>query len=86
MKVIETMAKNQVVLANFETGGQIFQSYDSIIAIRIRGGVKLSEHYNYSRTTMKYLGKFLNMNAKEIHQAVKDGIFKVSIDTSGMDL
>jgi hypothetical protein len=46
----------------------IFQSYNSVIAMTHKGNVYLDEnYYNYSRTTSKYLYKFLgtsNIQAK----------------------
>ena len=84
MKVTSHMANNQVIM---QAGNkEIFQSYDSIIAIRENGKILFSNHWDYSRTTMKYLGQFLNSNGKEIRAKFKSGEYKVSIDTDGNDL
>lgn len=55
--------------------GAIFQSYETLIAVKYNDGrIKLAEGWgDYSRTTSKYLYQFLNMNRKEIQEAVKAG-------------
>jgi len=54
-----------------------FQSYNSIIALKDdnEGQVYLDEKYwDYSRTTMKYLHKFLRTESKkEIESRIKSG-------------
>jgi len=69
----------------FETNeGMAFQSYDSIIAIKsFCGNIALSNHWDYSRTTMRHLGFWLGESAAEIRKKVKDGEYLVSIDTDG---
>lgn len=65
-------------------GVNYLQSYESIIARWVDGERPLfSPHWDYSKTTMKYLGQFLNSNAKEIRQKFKDGEYVVGIDTEG---
>jgi len=60
----------------------IFQSYDTIIAkkeIGFQGKVILDPNFwDYSRTTLKYLKQFLgiSLNKKEIHDYIKQGIYK----------
>lgn len=57
---------NQFIITNDE-GREIFQSYETIIAIKDNGKIILdSDALDYSRTTSKYLYLFLGMNRKEI--------------------
>ena len=60
MKIYNLENKNQfVILGN---NGEIeFQSYNSLIArIEKNGNLSLSNHWNYSRTTLKHLYIFLD--------------------------
>lgn len=51
-----------------------FQSYETIIALKEGGRIIIDDNAeNYSRTTSKYLYKFLNTNRKNLLQAVNDG-------------
>ena len=85
IKVTETMGANQLVITVGTS--EVFQSYDSIIAIKKIGGiVVLSEHYDYSRTTMKYLKKFLGHDITETRKRISDGEYLIGIDTNGADL
>lgn len=57
--------------------GKLFQSYNSVVAIVSPiGATTLGRDWDYSRTTMKYLGQWIDMNAKEIRKAIKDGGIK----------
>lgn len=81
-KVKSFLAVNQAVLS--EGNRVIFQSYDSVIAIVEDGKVSLSEHYEYSKTTMKYLCKFLGAKSiLEVRKSIKSGEYKIDIDISG---
>lgn len=55
--------------------GTIFQSYDSIIAVRLRTDDKLylTDKYDYSRTTSKYLNEFCGYTAGEIKKEIAEG-------------
>ena len=54
-----------------DNGRVSFQSYDSIIATIVDGEIFLdSIYWNYSKTTSKYLNKFLNMTSREVHNAI----------------
>jgi retron-type reverse transcriptase len=57
--------------------GMAFQSYNSIVAFKDfeSGKTYLGKDWDYSRTTMKYLGQWLGLNAKEIRKKLKDGEF-----------
>lgn len=64
---------NQVVIRCEK--GVIFQSYDSIIAVRLRTDDKLylTDKYDYSRTTSKYLNEFCGYTAGEIKKELEKG-------------
>jgi len=71
---------NQIII---ETDKEIiFQSYGTIIAKKQRGflgGITLDKnHWDYSRTTLKYLREFLGFSysKKEIEQHIKSGRYK----------
>jgi hypothetical protein len=52
--------------------GVVFQSYSSTIAIRYKGVVYLTEDYDYSVTTSKYLKQFCGYSAKDIKTELKN--------------
>ena len=88
MKVTERMNANHLVMSDGEK--EIFQSYQSVIAIRhgrlLSSKVSLSNHWDYSRTTVKHLVKFLCLdNAKELRANVKAGLYLMNIDTNGVE-
>ncbi len=56
--------RNQFVI-NMDNG-QVFQSYNSTIAIKMEGKVYLTKDYDYSVTTSKYLKQFCGKSSKEI--------------------
>ena len=63
--------RNQVVInMNNE---QVFQSYSSTIAIKHKGVVYLTNDFDYSVTTSKYLKQFCGKSAKEIKTELKNG-------------
>lgn len=79
---VSTMQKNQLEISTKE--GLYFQSYKSLIAFKSKSGkVTLSDHWNYSRTTMKYLGQFLGENSKEIRKKVENGTYEITLDRNG---
>ena len=56
-----------------------FQSYNSTVARYFwNGHVELDKNWDYSRTTNKYLYKFLNCNRKEIMDKLKSGEYTIS--------
>ena len=67
-----------------ENGDQIFQSYNSIIAIKTYcGKIQIDKDYwNYSRTTSKYRSIFLNENTKETKIKIDNGTY-LSTDLNG---
>lgn len=66
---------NQVVVV-FENG-EVFYSYKSLIAIVIGGKVYLTEKWNYSRTTSKYLNEFLRQDRKTVHERIASGEYQI---------
>ena len=67
---------NQFII-NFKNGMQVFQSYDSTIAIKYNMGgndIILDKNYwNYSRTTGKYRNQFLGETKKVTERKIKTG-------------
>ena len=65
-KKAEQVQNNQTKLV-FEKG-VLFQSYDSFIAIRLKtdGVLYLFKHYNYSKTTSKYLNEVFGVTSSEV--------------------
>jgi len=56
---------------------KVFQSYSSIIAIRYKGTIYLTDKYDYSVTTMKYLKQFLGHGIKETRELLESGSYKL---------
>jgi len=66
------MGKNQYIIKS--DGARIFQSYDSIIAIKEGKMVVLDKSdWDYSRTTGKYRNKFLNENKATTEKKIETG-------------
>ena len=79
MKVNNLLSSSGNKVANqfiIETDNKIFfQSYNSMIAEVCHGKIYLDPvYYKYSKTTSKYLNRFLNMNSKEIESGLKSGL------------
>ena len=62
--------RNQFVIQM--DNGQVFQSYDSTIAIKYKGVIYLTSYFDYSVTTSKYLKVFCGKSAKEIKTEMKN--------------
>ena len=57
---------------------QNFQSYDMIICEVIEDDITLDiVYWDYSRTTSRYLGAFLNVPSKTIKKRVSSGEYKL---------
>ena len=61
----------------------VFQSYDSIVAIWEDRKLTLGHDWDYNKTTMKHLNRFIREEttlyingAKEIRKAIENGIIK----------
>ena len=69
---------NQFIINN-GMQGEFFQSYNSIVAISRQGVVTLDrDTWQYSRTTMKYLSKFLGESMGEIRRKVESGLYTLA--------
>ena len=72
---------NQFIL--YFENGTVFQSYNSIIAIRfnydvkygLSGKIVLSEDWDYSMTTSKYRNDFLGEHTKETRTKLDSGAY-----------
>lgn len=83
---IKVIQKNQfLIYINDKT---YLQSYDSVVACKRVGEAPiLYKDWNYSRTTMKYVSKFLSdvfnkhITKKDIDKMIKEGKIIVKNDT-----
>jgi hypothetical protein len=72
-----TLGKNQSVVVK-DDGTEVFFSYGTEVCTRyLSGSVSLTEYWNYSRTTTKYLCQFLDISNKELKQNIKDNIYLI---------
>jgi glucosamine 6-phosphate synthetase-like amidotransferase/phosphosugar isomerase protein len=70
LKVI-ALGANQYIIKSDDA--RIFQSYDTIIAIRTGGMTILDEdNWDYSRTTGKYRNKFLDESKADTERKIKE--------------
>lgn len=74
--LITNMANNQHVIQN--NGGVIFRSYNTnIVLLPAEGGAVFNENaFNYSRTTTKYLRRFMaawGIDENDAKKAIKTG-------------
>ena len=71
---------DQFVITN-DNSDAYFQSYSSIIARRIDATDQVEldvNKWDYSRTTSKYLARFLGVPNKEVKRKVKSGEYKLT--------
>ena len=74
---VENLAPNQTII--YAEGNEVLQSFDSRVAIIYTDGkIELGMDWDYSRTTMKYVGQFLNSDSKEIRENIKSGKWKLN--------
>ena len=59
--------------------GLLFQSYKSLVALKVGGKVYLTKKWEHSKTTMKYTKEFLNTtaSAKTIRERIESGQYKL---------
>ena len=74
---------NQFRIIDSDNDCEYFQSYDSIIAMKMHNSngeaILLDETYwNYSRTTSKYRSMFLGESTKETEAKIKSGEYKLT--------
>jgi hypothetical protein len=55
--------------------GRAFQSYDSLIAVRLGGVLYLTDNHDYSNTTSKYATEWTGYNTAERRKGLQDGRF-----------
>jgi hypothetical protein len=65
-------AKDQKIITTAK--GRYLQSYDSIVTFMGNDRtVKVGPNYDYSKTTVYYVGKFLNSNLPAIRKGIQAG-------------
>ena len=68
---------NQFIIT--DKGKEYFQSYNSIIAVKEKGQVKLDSYYwHYSVSTGKYRNDFLGENIAQTRQKIEEGTYKLT--------
>ena len=80
MRVVD-IANNQFEVYTDE--GVYFQSYDSVVAFKPNSSeekIRVGVDWDYSRTTMKYVGQFLGQNTAKIRKDIKDEVILVDYD------
>ena len=80
MRVIN-IANNQFEVYTDE--GVYFQSYDSVVAFKPSNReekIRVGIDWDYSRTTMKYVGQFLGQNTAKTRRDIKDEVILVDYD------
>ena len=82
MRVVN-IANNQFKVYTEE--GEYFQSYDSVVAFKPNSSeekIRVGVDWDYSRTTMKYVGQFLGQNTAKTRKDIKDEVILVDYDLS----
>ena len=80
MRVV-VIANNQFELYTDE--GVYFQSYDSVVAFKPNSSeekIRVGVDWDYSRTTMKYVGQFLGQNTAKTRKDIKDEVILLDYD------
>jgi len=76
---VEHLAPNQSIIT--AEGNQVLQSYESTVAVKYAdGSVELGQDWEHSRTTMKYVGQFLDSNAANTRKQIKNGAWKLNTE------
>ena len=63
--------------------GVYFQSYDNVVAFKPSNSeekIRVGVDWDYSRTTMKYVGQFLGQNTAKTRRDIKDEVILVDYD------
>jgi len=59
-----------------QNGTEVFQSYNSIVAIKVNGQTFLDRTcWDYSNTTSRYRKEFLNEDTKTTKEKIKDDVY-----------
>ena len=69
------LANNQIVVSF--TNGEVFESYNQPIVIKLNNITYLTDKWDYSKNTGKYRNRYLNETKKEIEKKIKDGLYLV---------
>ena len=80
MRVVD-IANNQFEVYTDE--GVYFQSYDSVVAFKPNNSeekIRVGVDWDYSRTTMKYVGQFLGQNTAKTRKDITDEVILVDYD------
>ena len=80
MRVVD-IANNQFEVYTNE--GVYFQSYNSVVAFKPNSSeekIRVGVDWDYSRTTMKYVGQFLAQNTAKTRKDIKDEVILVDYD------
>ena len=75
------IANNQFEVYTDE--GVYFQSYDSVVAFKPNSSeekIRVGVDWDYSRTTMKYVGQFLGQNTAKTRKDITDEVILVDYD------
>lgn len=73
---VQHMANNQTVTTF--ANGRLFQSYNSVIAIKMDNGkTYLTNHWDYSNTTGKYRNQFLGETKKDTQAKIDSGEYEL---------
>ena len=78
---IVNIANNQFEVYTDE--GVYFQSYDNVVAFKPNNSkekIRVGVDWDYSRTTMKYVGQFLDQNTANTRRDIKDEVILVDYD------
>jgi len=76
---VEQLAPNQNIIV--ADGNEVLQSYESRVAVKYAdGSVELGADWDYGRTTMKYVGQFLDSNAANTRKKIASGDWKINKD------
>ena len=70
--------KNQYMIDT--NRGSIFQSYSTLVAFREHGTNRVildRQYWDYSRTTLKYMTKFLGEHTQAIRDKIRSGAYTV---------
>ena len=65
MKFLEKLGNEQFVI--YTRKGEIFQSYDSVVACKLDGKVYINKEFlGYSKITSKYLKRFIKKSPTQV--------------------
>ena len=89
MSILVEQLENKSQFKLYLPNGVVFQSYTSIIAFKVRGGVVyLSDKWDYSKTTLKHLKLFLNTTTtkKDIEKLIETGVYVLVSEKELLDI